>query len=243
MKGCEMTGQDDLLVRLARAVATTPLGYALSERLCLACRDLAGADSAAITVAYAGSDRITLFATDDLAARLEDLQDVMGEGPGQSAETSGEVEVCRLRASGCDHWPQFSRTAHEHVGDVTIHAVPMHANGTALGVMTLYQVDHGDAVPLALDDDTLVRLAAATASALMRDPDATTDELEQGPWQSRARIHQATGMVVAQLGLPPDDALAVLRAHAYAGNTSLEDVASRVLSRSVRFLPPDERGR
>jgi hypothetical protein len=50
-------------------------------------------------------------------------------------------------------------------------------------------------------------------------------------------------MVVAQLNLPPDDALAVLRAHAYAGNTSLEDVASRVLSRSVRFLPPDERGR
>ncbi len=38
-----MTGPDDLLVRLAQAVATTPLEHALSERPCLACRDLAGA--------------------------------------------------------------------------------------------------------------------------------------------------------------------------------------------------------
>jgi hypothetical protein len=238
-----VTGPDDLLVRLAQAVATTPLEHALSERLCLACRDLAGADSAALTLAYAGSHRVTLFTTDALAARLEDLQDVLGEGPGHTAAATGRIEVCSLRDGRTSPWPQFADTALGLVGRATVHAVPMRPDGEVLGVMTLYREErHGDA-PLALPGDTLLRLAAATAAALMRDPDAIAEEVEQGPWQSRARIHQATGMVVAQLGLAPDDAMAVLKAHAYAGEISLEDVASRVLDRALRFHPPTDRGR
>lgn len=238
-----MTGQDDLLVRLARAVATTPLDHALSERLCMACRDLAGADAAALSVMYADNDGMTLFATDDLAAQLDELQDVLGEGPGRTAADTGAVEVCRLRDGGSSRWPHFAPAALARVGAATVHAIPMRPDGQTLGVMTLYQADHGEDRPLSLPEDTLLRLAAATAAALVRDPEALADEVDQGPWQSRSRIHQATGMVVVQLRLNPDDALAVLRAHAYAADTSLEDVASLVLSRALRFNPPTERGR
>lgn len=237
-----MTGHDDLLVRLARAVATTPLEHALSERLCMACRDLAGADAAALSVTYANSDRMTLFATDPLATQLEELEDVLGEGPARTAADTGALEVCRLADGAESPWPNFAVAASARVGAATVHAVPMKPDGQTIGVMTLYQADHGEERPLALPQDTLIRLAAATAAALVRDPDATAEEVERGPWQSRARIHQATGMVVAQLGLPPDDALAVLKAHAYAADTTLDDVASRVLSRTLRFHPPTERG-
>jgi hypothetical protein len=237
-----MAAHEDLLVRLARAVATTPPGYALSERLCLACRDLAGADAAALTVAYSSENRVTLFATDDVAARLEDLQDVMGQGPGHSAATSHRIEVCSLHDGASSRWPDFAAAGLQQVGPATVHAVPMRPDGDVLGVMTLYQVEHHQE-PLQLPDDTLLRLAAATAAALMRDPQAVADELEQGPWQSRSRIHQATGMVAAQLRLAPDDAVAVLKAHAYAGETTLSDVAARVLTRDLRFHPPTERGR
>lgn len=242
-----MPGPDELLVKFARAIATTPATHALSERLCLASRNLAGADAAALTVAYADTNRVTLFATSELAARLEDLQEVMGEGPGYSAASHGRVEVCRLGTLAAERWPLFSAAALDLVGQATLHAVPMQPHERLFGVMTLYQLENPDA-ELALDEPTLVRLAAATGAALMRDPDALDQELQDGPWQSRARIHQATGMVVAQLGLSSEDALAVLKAHAYAGETTLADMAERVVDRSIHFYnpqpptPPDERG-
>lgn len=238
-----MDGRDPLLARLARAIASTPASRALSERLCLASRDLAGADAAALTVAMGASDRVTLFASDDVAARLEDLQEVLGEGPGHTASSSGRLEVCSVADEESTAWPDFADAALRLVGPATVYAVPMRPRHAVFGVLSLYQVTRPDA-PLALDDSTLVRLAAATATAVVRDPAGADDELEGGPWQSRSPIHQATGMVVAQLGLVPDDALAVLKAHAYAGDTTLADVADRVLDRTLRFQPPhQEEGR
>jgi hypothetical protein len=235
-----MAGHDDLLIRFAQAIATTPSTHALSERLCLASRDLAGADAAALTVAYAETNRVTLFATDEISARLEDLQEVMGEGPGYSAATHRGVEVCRLGTLAAERWPLFSAAALELVGAATLHAVPMLPNNLLFGVMTLYQLEHPD-MALAMDIPTLERLAAATGAALMRDPEAVDQDLMEGPWHSRAQIHQATGMVVAQLGLDSDDALAVLKAHAYAGETTLADIADRVVHRTVRFFTsPDD---
>ena len=86
----------------------------------------------------------------------------------------------------------------------------MQPGNQLFGVMTLYQIQRPD-TGLTMDVSTLERLAAATGAALMRDPEAVDQDLLDGPWQSRAQIHQATGMVVAQLGLNGDDALAVLQ--------------------------------
>ncbi len=235
-----MAGPDDLLGKLAQAIATTPTSHPLSERLCLASRRLAGADAAALTVAYAETNRVTLFATDVLSARLEDLQEVMGEGPGFSAASAGSLRVCRLGTPSAEAWPMFSRAAVDVVGRATLHAVPMQPDHQVLGVMTLYQFQHPD-VDLAMDEDALLRLAAATGAALVRDPEAVDLGLRESPWHSRAHVHQATGMVIAQLGLGPDDALAVLKAHAYAGETTIADIAHQVVARTLRFMPsPDE---
>jgi AmiR/NasT family two-component response regulator len=54
-------------------------------------------------------------------------------------------------------------------------------------------------------------------------------------WSARAELHQATGMVIAQLNIPADDALALLRAHAYAHDTTLGDVAQQVITRQLDF--------
>ena len=48
-------------------------------------------------------------------------------------------------------------------------------------------------------------------------------------------VQPATGMVIAQLGIGPDDALALLRAHAYAHATSLDAIAVQVTSRQLDF--------
>ncbi|MEU0094833.1 ANTAR domain-containing protein [Kribbella sp. NPDC006257] len=52
-------------------------------------------------------------------------------------------------------------------------------------------------------------------------------------WSARAEVHQATGMVVAQLHMPANDALAILRAHAY--DTTLAEIAHQVVIRQLDF--------
>jgi len=52
---------------------------------------------------------------------------------------------------------------------------------------------------------------------------------------SRAEVSQATGMLVAQLGVDPAEALVRLRAHAYATGRSSTDVARDILDRRLRL--------
>jgi hypothetical protein len=224
----------DLVARLTAAVAHTPPEAALSARLCEAYRGLAGATSAALTVRYAQPDRVTLTATDELSNRLEDLQELVGEGPGYAAAGSGHIEQCHLGGSGHKgKWTMFEEAALDIVGVAVIHAVPMRPVGEVFGVATLYQTGD-DRAELALAPDELQLLANAVGAALVRDRSAL--ELEDtGPWSSRAHIHQATGMLIAQLRIGADDALALLRAHAYAHQTTLSDIAAAVVQRRINF--------
>ena len=69
------------------------------------------------------------------------------------------------------------------------------------------------------------------------------ENLQSGDgWSSRRLVHQATGMVMAQVQVPAEDALALLRGHAYALATDINDVATRVVNRSINFSNFDVEG-
>jgi hypothetical protein len=223
---------DDLLERLTGAVTSKDPEAPLSGRLCESYRELAGADGAAITVDYERPSRVTLCTTDDVANRLEDLQDVLGEGPGHSASASGQIEICLVPAPTSSRWSVFVDAAQDLVRSAVIHAVPMHPDREVFGVITLYQCPQPDE-PLALERHELQFLANVVGAALVGD--VPPPDVYQGPWASRSRIHQATGMVVAQMKLSPDDALALLRAHAYGQQTTLDQIASAVVERRITF--------
>jgi AmiR/NasT family two-component response regulator len=70
---------------------------------------------------------------------------------------------------------------------------------------------------------------------LRTDPDPDGDAVWDRSWSKRAEIHQATGMVIAQLGINPTDAFARLRAHAFTEGVSLGDVARDVVARRLHF--------
>ena len=61
------------------------------------------------------------------------------------------------------------------------------------------------------------------------------DRVWERSWGNRVEIHQATGMVVAQLDLSATDAFARLRAHAFLEHRLLGDVARDVVARRLRF--------
>jgi AmiR/NasT family two-component response regulator len=51
----------------------------------------------------------------------------------------------------------------------------------------------------------------------------------------RTVVYQATGLVLAQLGLSPEAALATLRGRAYAAGRPLGEVSADVVARRLRF--------
>ena len=56
-----------------------------------------------------------------------------------------------------------------------------------------------------------------------------------GLWNDRAEVHQATGMILAQLDVPAQDAFVRLRAHAFATRRPLADIARDVVARRLVF--------
>lgn len=224
----------DVVAALTAAVARTGSNAPLSSRLCDALVALTDATAGAITVRYSEPERVTLCATNELAMRLEDLQDLVGEGPGHSASASGQVEMAVVPPPGSSRWPVFSEAAQDIVDRVLIEAVPMKPSDRVFGVVTLYRTEP---MRRTLERRYLQLLANAVGAALVREGDEGLDD--SGPWASRSRIHQATGMLVAQFRVNPDDALALLRAHAYAQQTTLPAIAAAVVERKIRFPSPE----
>lgn len=104
-------------------------------------------------------------------------------------------------------------------------------------MLDLYRTSPGDLDDLQWRDACD---AADTAALMLIDErtgpgvaDGSTTEATLG----RAEIHQATGMVIAQLALTAVDALARLRAHAFASNRRLDDVAHDVIEQRLVFTP------
>jgi len=77
-------------------------------------------------------------------------------------------------------------------------------------------------------------VARVAAAALLADGPSMQDA-GHGPWAERAEVHQATGMVVAQMGVHEEDALALLRAHAYSHDQSVGHTAHQVVDRRLTF--------
>jgi ANTAR domain/GAF domain len=229
-----VTSETSLLSRLAMAVAQEEASSPLTLRVCRAARDLLGAEGASITVENSLPYRITLCATDKPSSLLANLQDVLGEGPCRDA-----FDLDRPVQTGLDHqaasrWPQFVPATARVIGHAgVLWSIPMRAADQVIGAVSLYRREAG---PLGEPMDAAQFLADAAAATLIRDPlasAAVTQSGDIGGWSSRAAVHQATGMLAAQLHVSIDDAFALLRAHAFATGLDLADVAAAVVERRL----------
>jgi hypothetical protein len=179
----------------------------------------------------------TVAATDDQAARLDELQFDLGEGPCWDAVAARRpVLEPDVAGSPVRVWPAFSRAlADEPIG--ALFAFPLLLGPLALGAMDLW-CDHAHD----LSDEHALRasaLAREVSRHLLRDAvreiadeqhdDAVTDRF------SRRHVHQATGMVLAQVGVSPEDAELLLQGHAFATGTSMREVADDVLAGRLSF--------
>jgi hypothetical protein len=235
------------MLAIARDVADDRV---LAGLICRACVGGLDVDGAALSLLTASVARHTLHATDDTAGVLEELQFTLNEGACIEAATTGNpVFVADLEhAVEVARWPAFAATVLEQTDVRAVFALPLRWGTTNLGVLDLYR-----RAPVGLgDEQRRDALAAVDTAALMMltlrtDPDGLTDPGARdgrdgwdGSWldpvvASRAEVHQATGMVMAQLNLSAADALARIRAHAFVTQRLLVDVARDVVARRLDF--------
>ncbi len=218
-------------------------GVAVSIRhVCVACVQAVLADGAGLSMARGARLHEPVFATDPRSHELEELQFTLGEGPGMDAVSSdGAVLVADLSAGeSASRWPVFAAAAVME-GVRAMFSIPVQAGAVRLGVLDVYRDRAGPLTGGQLAD-TLAYADAALVLALDRRGGISprTEELFDVEFARRgAEVHQAAGMVMVQTGVPVADALARLRAYAYAHDLRLADVAADVVARRLR-LPPDE---
>lgn len=216
--------------RLASALAVEPAATALARRVCQVLRGLLDADGAAITLETSAPHRVTLYATDHRADALENLQDVLGEGPGMDAFGSARVIRATLAGPAGPRWPFFVPAAADILGaDGQLWAIPMRSAGEVIGSVTLYRLRPGGADMPVLDAQLLADVAAAVLSWDPSAYPAVTGGSADDCWSARAIVHQAAGMLAAHCGEGTDAALGWLRGYAFASGRHLADVAREVV--------------
>ncbi|MBA3742530.1 MAG: GAF and ANTAR domain-containing protein [Sporichthya sp.] len=234
---------------MGAAIAAGDPGLAAADRLCRACVDLLGVDGAAVSIVADGVMRGTFGASNELSRRLDEYQFTFGEGPClDSVRTARPVLVGDLQDPEETRWPAYA-DAVLGAGVRAVYALPVPFADAHIGALDLYRI-----APCMLGGEALAggvlaaELVAGPLVDLMTAQTATDgsrgDEFEEaqallGPL-NRLEIHQATGMVMAQLDVGPEEALVRLRAHAFAYGLTAAETARRIVARQLSLAedPP-----
>ena len=139
--------------------------------------------------------------------------------------------VSDLDGHGSRRWPGYAPAAREH-GVRAVFAFPLQVGAARAGALDSYRSEPGS-----LTDDALSRAStfADVAMSLLVDGQARVGDDRfspdlDGALAPRLEVYQAQGMVMVDLGVGVDEAMARLRAHAYAEERSIADVASDIVA-------------
>lgn len=238
----------DRVVRVWTQVGLQSRGAPVSvAHVCAAAVAGVGVDGAGVTVMASPTMRDTVHATDRVASDLEEWQLTFGQGPCLDAFTDGgPVLVMDLNsAESATRWPAFTPAARDS-GARAVFALPLQVGAIRVGVLDLYRTRPGGLNARELADALAF---ADTAGMLLLDTAAGTQpDTAELAWQRddpiahQVQVHQATGMILIQLGVSAEAAFVRLRAYAYAHDRRLGDVARDVVERRLRFRPDPSPG-
>lgn len=203
--------------------------------LCQRTLDLFPASGASIVLMSRDSHQSLAGASGMSASTRQDLEFTLGQGPGVDAYADGMtvlVEDLRLTDS---RWPLFSPAA-EDLGLRSVCSLPLKVGRIRLGVLNLYGNESGSIGTEHLEDAQMVAdLIAQIVIGLQSEATSEVIAFALDESDYRAVVHQATGMISAQLDCGVDEALVRLRAHAFATERPIEEIAEAVVTGSTRF--------
>jgi hypothetical protein len=176
------------------------------------------------------------FGASDLKAwELERFQYVLGEGPStDNAGGNGGVHVGDLGAT--ELWPQFNEYLTRR-SIAAVFSIPLKVNSNpSFGALTLYRQEVGD---LSAGQQEHLQVAAhemASTVAVHVASDVSRHEVGCGVWQMDL-LNRAIGIVIADLGVSPEEASVRIRSYSYASERPLDDVITGLLTQQLRLAP------
>jgi hypothetical protein len=226
--------------------ASDPLFAGVGE-ICDTAMLRAGADGAALAVlTRSAHNRELVYATDNIAQLLDELQYTLGEGPCFDAylDDSPQFHPELTSVAQTSRWPTFAADAAQ-LGVQALFAFPIPDGQRPLGVLELYRRTAGSlagggyaavagcatAIAHRLQsnwEDHVTRFGSAEKAI---DAAATFSE-PTNPF-TRTQIHVAAGMVAIELGVNGDEGVDRLRAYSYACGRRVSCVAADIIARRL----------
>jgi hypothetical protein len=215
-----------------------------TKRLCQVCAEVTAMSGAGIMLMAGDVAQGSLCTSNAISDLIEQLQYSLGEGPCVDAYNQDwPVLEPDLVHPETPRWLAFAPEA--VAGGVrAVFGFPLQVGSVRLGALNLCRDRAG---PLSDDQhaDALVMAGIAAQAVLVMQGNEPSGELsyELGAGADfHYVVHQASGMVAAQLGVSVREALVRLRAYAFGNDCSLTDVAKEVVDRNLRFDSPSLEG-
>jgi len=194
----------------------------------------ARSNAAAITLS--GSHQVEAMAasSDEIARAAQEMEFTLGEGPNHDVLATGQA----VYSSGLDlmkNWPNYGQTAAD-LGVRTVAAVPLEGpSKMRLGALAVFE-------PWLRERELVLPVLRTVADALTQSvlldwQPTGRHELpplfEQADY--RAEVFQASGLVMVQCRCDFENALAMLRARAFALSTPISQVCVAVVEGRLRL--------
>jgi hypothetical protein len=227
---------DDFRAAVAASALELSGPELLPERLARAVARVLPVDGAGISLFFSDLRRLPLGASGPVASTAERLQFTAGEGPCLSAHAEGRPVVAD-EATIRSRWPVFYDGLVTRTPIRGTISLPLQDELRDIGALDLYTVPPNDVTALRLVDALDIGTEVVSA---FRGIDRAASEHRGGlVWldapaaERRSVVWQAMGFLNAGLGVTSTDALALLRAHAYADGEDLDELARRVIEREI----------
>lgn len=178
----------------------------------------------------------TFCASNAAAARIDEIQFDLGEGPCWDARaTRRPVLSPGIRHQENAAWSVFQSSLDEdEIGG--IFAFPMLVGSLDIGAVDLYTRTPRTLTRVQVQDAvTLVGIAARQVLRRVLLSHAMKPDPDDDRGYSRRVVHQATGMVLAQLDVSASDALLILQGYAFSHGQTVREVAESAVARNVDF--------
>lgn len=205
--------------------------------------ETSGADSALLSLFGHHQAEALVVTSDKIAAAAHDLEVMLDEGPGRDAVAGREMVTAAGEAME-ERWPLYGPAA-ARLGIRAAAAAPLGMDSYCLGSLTVFGLKPGGG-----HDGTglLGSVADALTHTMLLGEEPEPGRKQPGPGggddmqlpvpgegDHLAVVNQAAGMVAAECGCGIADALAIIRAHAFAHSEPVDTVASRVVRRQLRL--------
>ena len=208
-----------------------------NHRLCVASADAVGVAGAGVILMSGGRALGSVCVSNSMTEAAEEVQYTLGEGPCVDAfRSKAPVMAPDLADPASTRWPGFSEGALA-AGVRAAFGFPLLIESVCFGALNLYHDQPGQ-----LSDDQFadaLAVAFVASRTVLRwqsvaGPGSLAWQLEHVPMH-RAAVQQAAGMVSVQADVSVADAIVMLRAHAFAMNQPISEVATEVVGGDLRL--------